>query len=66
MQGPHQDFHDHGEVEAAFGTAGVPRAILIDAKGEIVFDHVSSTPQELRAAIAKLGPEYAAAVAALH
>lgn len=66
MHYPWPNFHDHGEVEAAFGTERVPRAILIDAKGEIVFDHVSSTPQELRAAIAKLGPEYAAAVAALH
>ena len=66
MHYPWPNFHDHGEVEAAFGTERVPRAILIDAKGEIVFDHVSSTPQELRAAIAKLGSEYAAAVAALH
>ena len=66
MHYPWPNFHDHGEVEAAFGTEGVPRAILIDANGEIVFDHVSSTPQELRAAIAKLGPEYAAAIAALH
>ena len=35
-------------------------------QGEIVFDRVGSTPQEFRTAIAKLGPECTAAVAALH
>lgn len=66
MHYPWPNFHDHGEVDAAFGTDGVPRTILVDAKGEIVFDRVSSTPEELRGAIAKLGPEYAAAVADRH
>ena len=55
MHYPWPNFHDHGEVDAAFGTDGVPRTILIDAKGEVVFDRVSSTPEDLRRAIAKLG-----------
>jgi len=54
----------HQEVEAAFGTEGVPRSILIDANGKITLDRVSSTAEELRKAIANLGPEYAAALPA--
>jgi thiol-disulfide isomerase/thioredoxin len=66
MHYPWPNFHDHGEVDFAFGTDGVPRSILIDAKGEIVFDRVSSTPEDLRHAIANLGPEYASALAVRH
>ena len=53
------NFHDHGEIEAAFGTEGIPRSILIDADGEVASDRVSPTADELRKAIANLGPEYA-------
>ena len=60
------NFHDHGEVEAAFGTEGIPRSILIDADGKITLDRVNSTAEELRKAVANLGPEYAAALAARH
>ncbi len=58
-----QNFHDDGEIERVFGDKPVPRTILINDKGEIVFDKVSPTEQQLRAAIAKLGPPYAAALA---
>ena len=62
MHYPWQNFHDQGEVEKAFGTEGVPRTIILNAEGQSVFDKVSPTPQELRAAIAKLGSEYARAL----
>ncbi|HXH49489.1 MAG TPA: redoxin domain-containing protein [Terriglobia bacterium] len=63
MHYPWQNFHDDGKVDQVFGNKPIPRTILIDAKGEIVFDEVSPTEQQLRAAIAKLGPPYAAALA---
>jgi len=63
MHYPWQNFHDDGEVERVFGDKPIPRTILIDAKGEIVFDKVSPTKQQLHAAIARLGPRYAAALA---
>lgn len=66
MHYPWPNFHDHGEVDAAFGTEGVPRSILINADGEITLDRVSPTPDELRKEIAKLGPEYARALGAEH
>jgi len=62
MHYPWQNFHDQGEINKAFGTGPVSRAIIIDSKGETVFDKVGPTPQELRAAIGKLGSEYARAV----
>jgi thiol-disulfide isomerase/thioredoxin/outer membrane lipoprotein-sorting protein len=62
MHYPWPNFHDQGEINKAFGSAPPPRAIVINPKGEIVFDRVSPTREELRAAIAKLGAEYARAV----
>jgi thiol-disulfide isomerase/thioredoxin len=63
MHYPWQNLHDDGEIERVFGGKAVPRTILITDKGEIVFDEVSPTEQQLRAAIARLGPPYAAALA---
>lgn len=63
MHYPWRNFHDDGEIDKVFGTEGVPRTILIDAKGEVVFDKVTPTKQQLHAAIAKLGPRYAAVLA---
>lgn len=62
MHYPWSNFHGQGEMDKAFGVRGVPRAILIDPEGEVTFDKVSPTPDELRTAIAKLGSEYARAV----
>lgn len=64
MHYPWPNFHDHGEVDAAFGTEGVPRSILINADGEITLDRVSPIADELRKGIANLGPEYARALGA--
>jgi len=52
------NFHDEGDVEKLMGSSGVPREVLIDTAGKIVYDG-GSDENELRSAIAKLGPEYA-------
>lgn len=52
------DFHDDGEVEKLMGSSGIPREVLIDAQGKIVYDG-EMDEDELRTEIAKLGPEYA-------
>lgn len=62
MHYPWQNFHDDGSIDTVFGTKAVPRSILTDAKGKVVFDKVGPTKQQLLAAIAKLGPRYAAAL----
>jgi thiol-disulfide isomerase/thioredoxin len=62
MHYPWPNFFDRGEINKAFGFGAVPRAILINSKGEIVFDKVSPKREELRAAVAKLGTEYARAL----
>lgn len=54
-----QNFHDAGGVSDVFGVNGIPRTLLIDATGKVVFDKINSGDSELRAQIAKLGPEYA-------
>lgn len=54
-----QNFHDAGNVSDAFGVNGIPRTLLIDADGKVVFDKINSGDSEVRAAIAKLGPDYA-------
>jgi hypothetical protein len=39
---------------------GIPRTILIDAQGKIVYDATGMDEDQLRTEIAKLGSEYAA------
>lgn len=53
------NFHDQGEVNQALGSSSVPRTLLIDPQGRIVFDRVRYSDEELRVAIAKLGPHFA-------
>lgn len=59
------NFHDEGEARKAFGASGIPRIILIDAEGEIVYDAVGVRADDrvnedaLVTAVSKLGPEYA-------
>lgn len=53
------NFHDAGEIEKAMGSSGIPRTLLIDAQGKIVYDGTAPSYDDLRAQIAKLGPEYA-------
>jgi thiol-disulfide isomerase/thioredoxin len=62
MHYPWPNFHDQGEITKAFGSGPIQRVIILDSRGEIVFDRVGPTQEELRTVIAKLGPEYAQAV----
>ncbi len=57
MHYPWQNFHDEGEIEKAFGPSAVPRTIIINSKGESVFDKVSPTIEELRAVIGNLASD---------
>lgn len=55
------NFHDSGEIGKALKEAGLPYTVLIDAQGKIVFSktgYSDDSLSELRAAIAKLGPEF--------
>jgi hypothetical protein len=57
---PWPNFHDgDGEVQRAFAPGGVPQLVLIDASGKIVYVEIGFNDAALRAAIAKLGPEFA-------
>ena len=53
------NFHDDGEIEKLLGSSGIPRTLLIDAQGKIVYDGAGMNEDALRTEIAKLGPEYA-------
>lgn len=54
------DFHDGDvEVEKLVGGSGIPRTILVDAQGKIVYDATGMNDDQLRTEISKLGPEYA-------
>jgi thiol-disulfide isomerase/thioredoxin len=59
---PWPNFHDSGDIKKAFSQTALPYTILIDAEGKIVFCKIGSSDDslsDLRAAIAKLGPEFA-------
>lgn len=53
------NFHDDGDANVILRSSGIPRTILVDREGKVVFDEMSSNESELRSAIAKLGPQYA-------
>jgi thiol-disulfide isomerase/thioredoxin len=53
------NFHDDGEIEKLVGSSGIPRTLLIDARGKVVYDAFGMNEDALRTQIAKLGPEYA-------
>ena len=56
------NFHDSGDIKKAFNQTGLPYTLLIDAQGKIVFSQLGQSNDSLaglRAAIAKLGPEFA-------
>jgi thiol-disulfide isomerase/thioredoxin/outer membrane lipoprotein-sorting protein len=53
------NFHDDGEIEKLVGSPGIPRTLLIDAQGKVVYDATGGNEDALRTQIAKLGPEYA-------
>lgn len=53
------DFTDpDGEVHKQLGYEGLPHVILVDSTGTIVYDETGEDAKELRASIAKLGPEF--------
>jgi len=55
--------HDNGEIiKAMGGMGGIPRTILVNQAGKVLYDRISladTNLQELRKAIAGLGPEFA-------
>ena len=53
------NFHDDGEIVRRFPNQGIPHFVLIDSAGMVVFSESSFDEGKLRAAIAKLGPEFA-------
>jgi thiol-disulfide isomerase/thioredoxin len=58
---PWPSFHDSdGEIQRQFPPGGMPELVLIDASGKITFAEIGFSESDLRSAIAKLGPEYAA------
>lgn len=57
------NFHHDGGIWNELGMSGIPRTLLIDAQGKIVYDASGGPESDLRSAIAKLDPEYTAACA---
>ncbi len=53
------NFHDDGEIVRRFPNQGIPHFVLIDSAGTVVFTESSFDEGRLRAAIIKLGPEFA-------
>jgi thiol-disulfide isomerase/thioredoxin len=53
------NFHDDGEISKVLGSSGIPRTLLIDEHGKVVYDTSRSSEDDLRAAVVKLGPDYA-------
>jgi thiol-disulfide isomerase/thioredoxin len=59
---PWPNVHDGGEIGKAFNKTGLPLTVLVDAQGKVVYyqtGYANDNLSDLRAAIAKLGPEYA-------
>jgi len=52
------NFHDDGEVIRRFPNQGIPHFVLIDSTGTVVYAESSFDEGRLRAAIAKLGPQF--------
>jgi thiol-disulfide isomerase/thioredoxin len=56
---PWRNFHDgDGTIEKLMGNSPIPRTVLVDAQGQVVYDGTGTDENQLRAAIASLGPEY--------
>jgi thiol-disulfide isomerase/thioredoxin len=56
------NFHDDGEIAKTLGSLGIPRTILINPQGTVVYDSgnlVGAGENQLRSEVAKLGPDYA-------
>lgn len=56
---PWPNYHDEdGSLGKAFHREGIPLGVLIDADGKVVFHQSGYEISDLRAAIAKLGPQF--------
>jgi len=56
---PWPNYHDEdGSLGKAFHRFGIPLGVLIDAEGKITFYQSGYEIDDLRSAIAKLGPEF--------
>ncbi|MDR3728057.1 MAG: TlpA disulfide reductase family protein [Terracidiphilus sp.] len=54
------NFHDgDGEIEKLMGATPLPRVVLVDAQGQIVYDGTGMNEKQLRTHIVQLGPEFA-------
>jgi thiol-disulfide isomerase/thioredoxin/outer membrane lipoprotein-sorting protein len=53
------NYHDQNGLQQLFKGTGIPLVVLIDAQGRIVYYDFGGKDEQLRAAIAGLGPEYA-------
>ena len=54
-----QNFHDgDGGVAKLMGSSPIPRVVLVDAKGQIVYDGTGGDENRVRTHIARLGPEF--------
>jgi outer membrane lipoprotein-sorting protein/thiol-disulfide isomerase/thioredoxin len=61
---PWPNFHDEGgKIRAAFPKKGIPYFVLIDGHGQIAYASIGFFDPEMRAALAKLGPEFASSSA---
>ncbi|HUY95267.1 MAG TPA: redoxin family protein [Terracidiphilus sp.] len=53
------NFHDGDQTVAKLmGNSPLPRVVLVDAKGQIVYDTIIQNESRLRMHLAKLGPEF--------
>lgn len=53
------NFHDgDGEIQNLMGSSPIPRTVLVDAKGQIVYDTTAGDENHLRSHLAQLGPEF--------
>jgi hypothetical protein len=56
---PGPNYHLTDEIADAFPPHGIPYFVLVDASGKVVYSKEGVDDAGLRAAVAKLGPEFA-------
>jgi thiol-disulfide isomerase/thioredoxin len=56
---PWLNFHLTDAIADAFPAHGIPYFVLVDASGKVVYSNIGLDEVGLRAAVAKLGPEFA-------
>ncbi len=54
------NFHDgDGEIEKLMGSGAIPRTLIVDAQGAVVYDGSGMDENRLRTHLAQLGPQFA-------